>query len=176
MKKHLTPTEAAALIPDGAVVTVSSSSGLGCPDLMLKAIGERFDATGHPRDITTLHPIAAGDMSGIKGVDHIAKKGLLKRIIGGSYPSGPSSSEPPLIWQMITNNEIPAYNIPSGILFDIHREAAAKRPGVLTKIGIDTFVDPERQGCAMNGLASSIRWSSMCASRATTGCSFLDRA
>ncbi|MDH6276659.1 acyl CoA:acetate/3-ketoacid CoA transferase [Rhizobium leguminosarum] len=50
MNKHLTPTEAAALIPDGAVVTVSSSSGLGCPDLMLKAIGERFDATGHPRD------------------------------------------------------------------------------------------------------------------------------
>ncbi|WP_179874263.1 acyl CoA:acetate/3-ketoacid CoA transferase [Rhizobium sp. L43] len=154
MQKHLTPAQAAALIPDGAVVTISSSSGLGCPDLMLKAIGEHFDATGHPKDITTLHPIAAGDMSGIKGVDYIAKKGLLKRIIGGSYPSGPSSSEPPLIWQMITNNEIPAYNIPSGILFDIHREAAAKRPGVLTKIGIDTFVDPERQGCAMNGLAS----------------------
>ncbi|ANL21492.1 Coenzyme A transferase protein [Rhizobium sp. N113] len=154
MKKHLTPAEAAALIPDGAVVTVSSSSGLGCPDLMLKAIGERFDATGHPSHITTLHPIAAGDMSGIKGVDYIARKGLLKRIIGGSYPSGPSSAEPPLIWQMITNNEIPAYNIPSGILFDIHREAAAKRPGVLTKVGIDTFVDPRRQGCAMNALAS----------------------
>ncbi|MBX4936965.1 acyl CoA:acetate/3-ketoacid CoA transferase [Rhizobium binae] len=154
MKKQITPAEAAALIPDGAVVTVSSSSGLGCPDLMLKAIGERFDATGHPRDLTTLHPIAAGDMSGIKGVDYIARKGLLRRIIGGSYPSGPSSSEPPLIWQMITNNEIPAYNIPSGILFDIHREAAAKRPGVLTKIGVDTFVDPRRQGCAMNELAS----------------------
>ncbi|HWT60807.1 MAG TPA: acyl CoA:acetate/3-ketoacid CoA transferase [Rhizobium sp.] len=154
MKKHLTPAEAAALIPDGAVVTVSSSSGLGCPDLMLKAIGERFEATGHPRDLTTLHPIAAGDMSGIKGVDYIARKGLLKCIIGGSYPSGPSSSEPPLIWQMITNNEIPAYNIPSGILFDIHREAAAKRPGVLTKVGVDTFVDPRRQGCAMNELAS----------------------
>ncbi|ARO29793.1 Coenzyme A transferase protein [Rhizobium sp. NXC14] len=155
MKKHLRPAEAAALIPDGAVVTVSSSSGLGCPDLMLKAIGERFDATGHPRHITTLHPIAAGDMSGIKGVDHIAKKGLLKCVIGGSYPSGPSTAEPPLIWQMITNNEIPAYNIPSGILFDIHREAAAKRPGVLTKVGIDTFVDPLRQGCAMNELASN---------------------
>lgn len=154
MSKHITPAEAAALIPDDAVVSVSSSSGLGCPDLMLKAIGERFEATGHPQGITTLHPIAAGDMSGIRGVDHIAKKGLLKRIIGGSYPSGPSSAEPPLIWQMITNNEIPAYNIPSGIMFDIHREAAAKRPGVLTKIGIDTFVDPERQGCAMNELGS----------------------
>jgi acyl CoA:acetate/3-ketoacid CoA transferase len=154
MSKHITPAEAAAVIPDGAIVSVSSSSGLGCPDLILKAIGERFDATGHPRGITTLHPIAAGDMSGIKGVDYIAKKGLLKRIIGGSYPSGPSSAEPPLIWQMITNNEIPAYNIPSGIMFDIHREAAAKRPGVLTKVGIDTFVDPERQGCAMNDLGA----------------------
>ena len=155
MSKHITPAEAAALIPDGATVSVSSSSGLGCPDLMLKAIGERFDATGHPRDLTTLHPIAAGDMSGIKGIDHIAKKGLLKKIIGGSYPSGPSTSEPPLIWQMIGNNEVAAYNIPSGVLFDMHREAAAKRPGVLTKIGLDTFVDPARQGCAMNALAAA---------------------
>jgi propionate CoA-transferase len=155
MSKHITPAEAAKLIPDGAIVSVSSSSGLGCPDLMLKAIGDRFDATGHPQNITTLHPIAAGDMSGIKGVDYIAKKGLLSKIIGGSYPSGPSSSEPPLIWQMITANEIPAYNIPSGILFDMHREAAAKRPGVITKVGIDTFADPTRQGCAMNEAASA---------------------
>lgn len=153
MSKHITPAQAAALIPDHAVVTVSSSSGLGCPDLMLRAIGEHFDATGHPRNLTTLHPIAAGDMSGIKGIDHIAKKGLLAKIIGGSYPSGPSSAEPPLIWQMIGANEIPAYNVPSGILFDMHREAAAKRPGVITKIGLDTFVDPDRQGCAMNEAA-----------------------
>ncbi len=153
MSKHITPAQAAALIPDHAVVTVSSSSGLGCPDLMLRAIGERFEATGHPRNLTTLHPIAAGDMSGIKGIDHIAKKGLLAKIIGGSYPSGPSSAEPPLIWQMIGANEIPAYNVPSGILFDMHREAAAKRPGVITKIGLDTFVDPDRQGCAMNEAA-----------------------
>ncbi|MRN65043.1 acyl CoA:acetate/3-ketoacid CoA transferase [Brucella sp. 10RB9213] len=154
MSKHISFAEAAALIPDNAVVSVSSSSGLGCPDMMLKAIGERFDETGHPQNITTLHPIAAGDMSGIKGVDYIAKKGLLKKILAGSYPSGPSSAEPPLIWQMITNNEIPAYNIPSGILFDMHREAAARRPGVLTKVGLDTFVDPRRQGTAMNEKAS----------------------
>ena len=155
LNKRLTPAEAAALIPDEAVVTVSSSSGLGCPDLMLKAIGERFAGTGHPRNLTTLHPIAAGDMSGIKGIDHIAQPGLLKRVIAGSYPSGPSSAEPPRIWQMIGNNEIAAYNIPSGILFDMHREAAARRPGVLTKVGLDTFVDPSRQGCAMNARAAA---------------------
>ncbi len=30
----------------------------------------------------------------------------------------------------------------------MHREAAAKRPGVLTKIGMDTFVDPARDRAA----------------------------
>src|SRR5580692_3920947 len=94
----LTATEAARLIGDGATVTVSSSSGLGCPDAVLAAIGARFDAEGHPRNLTTLHPIAAGDMSGVKGIDHIAKPGCLARVLAGSYPSGPSSATPPLIW------------------------------------------------------------------------------
>jgi len=147
--------EAAKLIPDGAIVTVSSSSALGCPDAMLAAIGARFDAEGHPRGLTTLHPIAAGDMWGVKGIDHIAKAGCLARVLAGSYPSGPSSAEPPAIWKMITGDEIPAYNVPSGILFDMHREAAGKRPGVLTKVGVDTFVDPAREGCAMNAKAAA---------------------
>ena len=151
----LSADEAAALIPDGATVTVSSSSGLGCPDHVLTAIGRRFEETGHPRGLTTLHPIAAGDMYGIKGIDHIARPGLLARVIAGSYPSGPSSAEPPLVWQMIGANEIAAYNVPSGILFDMHREAAAKRPGVLTRVGLDTFVDPLREACAMNARAAA---------------------
>jgi acyl CoA:acetate/3-ketoacid CoA transferase len=155
MSKQVSFEQAAALIPDEAVVTVSSSSGLGCPDAMLKAIGERFEAAGHPKNLTTLHPIAAGDMSGIKGIDHIARPGLLKTIIAGSYPSGPSSAEPPLIWQMLGDNQVAAYNIPSGILFDMHREVAAKRPGVLTKVGLETFVDPDQQGCAMNDAAAA---------------------
>jgi propionate CoA-transferase len=151
----LSPDEAAGLISDQAIVTVSSSSGLGCPDAVLEAIRRRYDASGHPKALTTLHPIAAGDMWGIKGIDHLAKPGLLARTLCGSYPSGPSSAEPPEIWKLISANVIPAYNIPSGILFDMHREAAAKRPGVLTKIGMDTFVDPIHQGCAMNALAAA---------------------
>jgi propionate CoA-transferase len=151
----LTAAEAANLIPDGAIVTVSSSSALGCPDAMLAAIGARFDAEGHPRNLTTLHPIAAGDMWGVKGIDHIAKPGCLAKVLAGSYPSGPSSAEPPAIWKLISSDAIPAYNVPSGILFDMHREAAAKRPGVLTKIGMDTYVDARREGCAMNAKAAA---------------------
>ncbi|MFY9245627.1 MAG: CoA-transferase [Roseicyclus sp.] len=158
MGKHVSAAVAVARIPDGAVVTVSSSSALGCPDAVLKALGERFRAEGHPRSLTTLHPIAAGDMYGIKGIDHIAQDGLLDRVIAGSYPSGPSSLPMPEIWRMIVEERVAAYNMPSGIMFDMHRDVAARRPGVMTKVGLDTFVDPIREGCAMNarGAASPI--------------------
>lgn len=152
--KVISLEKAASLINDGDTVTVSSSSGLGCPDAMLAAIGARFDKENHPRRLTLLHPIAAGDMYGIKGIDHVAKKGLVDCVIAGSFPSGPSSLPMPDIWHMIVDNDIRAYNLPSGVLFDMHREVAAKRPGVLTKVGLDTFVDPSRQGGAMNALGA----------------------
>ncbi len=155
MSKLVAPDHAVARIPDGAVVTVSSSSALGCPDFVLAALGRRFETEGHPRHLTMLHPIAAGDMYGVKGIDHIAKDGLISRVLAGSYPSGPSSLPMPEIWKMVVEDRVEAYNVPSGIMFDMHREAAAQRPGVLTRIGLDTFVDPVREGCAMNASASA---------------------
>lgn len=151
MSKLLSAATAVAHIKDNAVITVSSSSGLACPDLVLAALGERFAITGKPSGITSIHPIAAGDMYGIRGIEHLAKPGLLQRVIAGSYPSGPSSLPMPRIWRMITDNEIPAYNVPSGILFDMHREVARKGPGVLTQVGLGTFV--EYEACAMNDKA-----------------------
>src|SRR5882672_2934694 len=156
MKKVISAERAASLIKSGDVVTVSSSSGLGCPDKVLQAIGERFEREGAPRNLTTLHPIAAGDMYGIKGIDHIARPGLLARVLGGAYPSGPSSLPMTAIWRMLVDNQVAAYNIPSGILFDMHRDAAARRPGVLTRVGLGTFVDPQQQGCAMNDVAAKL--------------------
>lgn len=154
MKKLITAAEAARLVPDEAVVSISSSSGLGCPDHVLAAIRERFDREGAPRNLTTLNPIAAGDMYGIPGIDHLATPGLLARILAGSYPSGPSSLPMPQIWKMVVEDRVEAYNIPSGILFDMHRDAAARRPGVLTQVGLGTFADPDQQGCAMNASAA----------------------
>jgi acyl CoA:acetate/3-ketoacid CoA transferase len=153
MSKVTSAEEAVKVVCDGATVAVNSSSGLCCPDLVLKALGERFRTEQHPRGLTMIHPIAAGDMFGTKGVDHLAQDGMIDTIIGGSYPSGPSSAEPPLIWQMLGANQIAAYNVPSGVMFDILREAAGNRPGVLTKVGLDTFVDPRLDGCAMNARA-----------------------
>jgi len=150
MHKVLAAEAAARLIRDGDVITVSSSSGLNCPDKVLAALGARFAKEEHPRDLTLMHPIAAGDMYGIRGIEHLARRGMIRKVLAGSYPSGPSSLPMPEIWRQIVENEIAAYNVPSGILFDMQRDAAAKRPGVLTKVGLGTFVDPDLQGCAMN--------------------------
>ena len=156
MPKIVSASEAVSHIKDGAAVAVNSSSGLCCPDATLKAMGERFAIHQSPRGLTMIHPIAAGDMWGIRGIEHLAQhQGQIARVVAGSYPSGPSSSEPPHIWQRIIANEIPCYNVPSGIVFDMLREAAAKRPGTLTKVGMDTFVDPDQQGCAMNAMAAA---------------------
>ena len=150
MNKIKTAQKEAALVGSDAVVAVNSSSGLCCPDAVLEAIGQQFDTTGAPRGLTMIHPIAAGDMFDTKGIDYLAKPGLISTILSGSYPSGPSSAEQPLIWHMLGNEEVAAYNAPSSLLFDIMREAAGKRPGVMTKVGLETFVDPDLDGCAMN--------------------------
>ena len=148
----LTGSEAAQLIPDSAVVTVSSSSGLGCPDAVLEAIGQRFAETGAPANLTALHPIAAGDMYGIKGIDHLCRPGQLRRVLAGSYPSGGSKLDPPLIRQLIHSDQIQAHNIPSGVLFQMHRAASTGQPGVLTEVGLGTYADPRLEGAKMNAV------------------------
>ena len=146
----LSAAEAVERIATGATVSVSSSSGLGCPDAILRALGERYATTGEGGDLTLLHPIAAGDMYGVDGIDHLTSPGQIRRVIAGSYPSGPSSADPPKIVSAIESNAIEAYNIPSGILFQLHRAAAVGQPGVLTEVGKDTFMDPRRHGGRMN--------------------------
>jgi propionate CoA-transferase len=146
----MTAREAAHLIADGSIVSISSSSALGCPDEVLEGIGARFAETGHPQMLTVYSPIAAGDMYGVRGIDHLAKPGLMTRIVAGSYPSGPSSAEPPAIWSMIENGEIEAYNLPSGVVYQMHRAGAAGQPAVFSQVGIDTFVDPRLDGGRMN--------------------------
>ena len=59
VSKIVSATDAAGRIPDGAVVTMSWLSALGCPDSVLEAIGTRFENEGRPRNLTTIHPIAA---------------------------------------------------------------------------------------------------------------------
>ena len=151
-KPILPAEEVAELIPSRATVTVSSAAAQLVPDKVLAGIEARYHAKGEPRDLTVVFPVAVGDSFGVVGLDHLAHPGLIKRLIGGSYVNAPASKPSPKIYAMIHADQVEAYNLPLGVLMHLHRDIAAKKPGVVTKIGLGTFVDPRELGGRMNAI------------------------
>ena len=109
------------------------------PDALLEAVGNRFRETGVPRGITALHPVGLGDGK-TRGAGHLAQDGLLKRVVSGTFVNSPG------IARLALDEKIEAYTLPQGALSQLMREMAAGRVGLLTKVGLRTFVDPRIGG------------------------------
>ena len=149
-KKQMTAAEAVKLVKSGDTVTVCGISGAITPDKVLEALGRRYAETGQPSDLNMVLPVAVGDGYDIMGMEHLAREGMLRQIIAGSFTIARSSQPPPKIYEMIINNRLKAYNVPIGTLMELMREVAAKRPGLITEVGLGTFLDPRQEGGRMN--------------------------
>ncbi|HYZ61219.1 MAG TPA: hypothetical protein VE650_02105 [Acetobacteraceae bacterium] len=108
MNKIVDARTAVASIGDGQTVASVGVIGWITPDTVLKALGERFRQTGAPRDLTFYFPVATGDAQQIKGMDHVAQVGLMKRIVAGSYinPVDPRTGKRPEVMRLIHENAI----------------------------------------------------------------------
>ncbi|MEP9352535.1 CoA-transferase [Xanthobacter sp. KR7-65] len=139
---------AAGLIRDGDAVACVGVIGWITPDHMLKAVGERFARTGTPRGLTFYFPVGTGDAVDIPGMDHVAREGLMKRIVSGSYinPLNPRTGQRPALMGLIRENKVEAYSWPIGATMHWLREVARRSPGYLTKIGLGTYADPRHGG------------------------------
>lgn len=148
MSKITTAEQAASLIADGQTVASVGVIGWVVPNTVLSAIAKTFTETGHPRDLTFYFPVGTGDAVGIKGMDHVAKKGLMKRIVSGSYinPIDPVTGKRPALMELIQANEIEAYSWPIGASMHWLREVARKSPGYISRIGLGTYIDPKNGG------------------------------
>lgn len=148
MSKVVTARDAVAFIPDGATVASAGVIGWVTPDAVLKALGERFAETASPQNLTFYFPCGTGDAMGIRGMDHVAREGLMKRIVSGSYinPVDPLTGKRPELMRLIRENRVEAYSWPIGATMHWLREVARKSPGYITSVGVGTYVDPRHGG------------------------------
>lgn len=146
--KVMTARQAAALIPDGAHVAIQGSGGgIGEPTTLLRALARRYQEEGAPRGLTLIHATGLGDRREI-GTDLLTAPGLVKRDIAGHLGMAPKMA------RLIAENRIESYNFPQGVLSQMYSAVAARKPGVFTKVGLHTYIDPRLGGGKMNAITT----------------------
>lgn len=169
MAKFISAQEAARLIPDGATVGIAGMGLSGWPEEIACAIRDNFRETGHPCNLNLKQGSAMGDWGygnrflgwernsrpegmpeakGNRGVTRLgeAGEGLVTKWCGAHIGSAFSLNA------LVRQNKIECHCLPQGVVVNLWREIAAGRPGLLTKIGLGTFVDPRLGGGKMNSV------------------------
>lgn len=156
VKKIVDVEEALGKISDNAVVAISGFNMATTPDYLLRKLYELYESTGHPQNLF----IESDTFPGVpgRGIDFIAEKmyknpdqkfirGILMPFLGWSQ----------WLQKLVLENRIEAYSWSIGIAAYWFREIAAGRPGLLTKVGLYTFLDPRMDEGCLNELARKRR-------------------
>jgi len=146
--KFVSTKEAAAMIPDGARIGTVGFMLIGAPEEIWLETEKRFLETGSPKNLSLLWASGPGDGREVRGFNHLCHEGLLAKAVGGHFGLFPKMAP------LINNNKMQAYNFPQGVLTGMFREMAARRPGVITHVGLGTFVDPEFGGGKLNSITT----------------------
>jgi propionate CoA-transferase len=139
----ITAKQAADVIKNDSAVAFNGFIMAAAAEEIIRGIEERFLNTGEPSGLTIVSSTSVGD-AGKRGLNHLAHKGLIKRLITGHLNLMPK------LQKMIVEESIEAYNFPQGVMSMLMRDIAGRRPGHITQIGLHTFVDPRISGGKLN--------------------------
>ena len=169
MAKIITAGQAARLIPDGATVGLAGMGLSGWAEEIACAVRDSFRETGHPCNLNLKQGAAIGDWGygngfdgwdrsplpepdkehGARGVTRFgeAGPGLISKWTSAHIGSAFT------LCDMARKEQVESYCLPQGVIINLWREIAAGRPGLITKTGLGTFVDPRVEGGRMNKCA-----------------------
>jgi propionate CoA-transferase len=143
-KKIILAKKIPFLIKNKNFVIIGGNGGTGAPEKILIEIEKNYIKTKKPKNLTIFHITGLGAVDKY-GLNHFNHSGLVSKVIGGNF-----GLQIPFMKNLIVGNKIEAYNFPQGILSQMCRTMAAKQPGIITKVGLNTYMDPRIEGGKMN--------------------------
>ncbi|MCL2026750.1 MAG: hypothetical protein FWG92_08105 [Leptospirales bacterium] len=147
--KIITAQEAAALIPDEAVIIAATFGMSGVAEETYAAIEARFLAEGSPKNITYTHAAGSGNFAPgrSRGEDHFAHPGLIKRWVASHLACSNGLTA--------MFDKVEGWNLPLGTLIHLYKQQARGIPFCFSKVGLGTFVDP-RPGIGDGGKVTEL--------------------
>lgn len=146
--KVMNMEEVLNLIKENQTISTAGFAGAGVAEEVLAALEKRFLETGSPKNLTVLYAAGQGNWKD-GGIQHFAHEGMIKRVIGGHFDTCRNLVE------LINANKVEAYNLPQGVICHLYRAIAGNKPGVITKVGLKTYIDPRLQGGKMNDVTKT---------------------